>query len=160
MIADLPSNVAGRLKRPRFSLRALFLLTTLAAIVCTYVVLPTLTARRFRAAVANHEFTEADNFFRNPTDKFLAEWADKKWGFKASADVAPWSLGQMFRGQREVVVRVGYFEFDQNASCTATIGASSLGLGSPTVSPVSHGGRYIDEARGALRPEQTPIPTR
>src|SRR6188474_3230326 len=100
MIADLPSNVAGRLGRPRFSLRALFLLTTVAAVVCTYIVLPTLTARRFRSAVTDKDFGKADNFFRNPSDKFLAEWADKKWAFKASTNLAPWTLSQVVRGQR------------------------------------------------------------
>jgi hypothetical protein len=138
----------------------LFLLTTIAAVICTYMVLPTLTARRFIASVTDKNFAEADNFFRNPTDKFLADWADKKWAFKASADVAPWSLGQVFSGQREVVIRVGYFEFDHDANCTANVAASSLGLGSPSISPVSYGGRLIDEIRGSALPRQETRPTR
>jgi hypothetical protein len=125
----------------------LFLLTTIAAVICTYMVLPTLTARRFIASVTDKNFAEADNFFRNPTDKFLA-------------DVAPWSLGQVFSGQREVVIRVGYFEFDHDANCTANVAASSLGLGSPSISPVSYGGRLIDEIRGSALPRQETRPTR
>jgi len=146
--------------RPRFSLRALFFITTISAVTCTYIVLPTLTARRFRSAIAAKNFVQADNFFRKPSDKFLAELADRKWAFRASADLAPWSLGQIFRGEREVVIGIGYFEFDQNASCTATTAAGSLGLGSPEVSPVSHGGRFIDEARGSFRPERESRPKR
>jgi hypothetical protein len=160
MIADLTSNVSRLLRRLRFSLRALFLITTVAAVICTYIVLPTLTARRFMAAVADKNFVEADNFFRNPTDKFLAEWADKKWAFKATADVAPWSLSQVFGGKREVAIRLRYFEFDHDANCTANVAAGSLGLGPPTISPVSYGGRLIDEIRGSVRPRQEVLPTR
>jgi hypothetical protein len=156
MIADLLGNVAGRLGRPHFSLRTLFVVTTVAAVICTYIVLPTLTARRFRSAVADKDFIQADNFFRNPSDKFLAKWADKKWAFHASADIAPWSLGQIFRGQREVAIRVDYFEFDQNAHCTAITAAGSLGLGPPGISPVTYGGRYIDEVRETTRPQKVP----
>ncbi len=154
MIAELRSYVSGLLRRPRFSLRALFVLTTVAAIVCTYLVLPTLTARRFIASVTDENFAEADNFFRNPTDKFLVDWADKKWAFKASADVAPWSFSQIFRGKRDILIRVGYFEHDHDASCMALVTAGSLGLGPPIISPVSYGGRLIDEIRGSTLPQE------
>jgi hypothetical protein len=130
--------------------------TTVAAVICTYIVLPTLTARRFRSSIADKDFVQADNFFRNPGDKFLAEWADKKWAFRASAHVAPWTLSQIFGGQRGVAIRVDYFEFDQNAHCTVTTSAGSLGLGPPTISPVSYGGRYIDEVRETVRPQKVP----
>jgi len=146
MIADLPSNASGLLRRPRFSLRALFVVTTAVAVICTYIVLPSITANRFLAAIADKNFVTADSFFRNPSDKFLEEWADKKWAFQVTADLAPWSFGQIFCGQREVVVRVDFFEFDQNASCTANVAAGSLGLGPPTVSPVSYGSKLIDAA--------------
>jgi hypothetical protein len=124
------------------------------------MVLPTLTARRFIATIDDKKFADADNFFRNPADKFLVDWADKKWAFKVSADVAPWSFGQVFFGQREVVIRVDYFEFDHDANCTANVAASSLGLGSPSISPVNYGGRVIDEIRGSALPRQETRPTR
>jgi len=123
-------------------------------------VLPTLTARRFHSALAEKEFIKADNFFRNPSDRFLGEWADKRWAFKASADVAPWTLSQVVRGQREVIIRCDYFEFDQNAHCTAITAAGSLGLGPPTISPVSYGGKFIDAIRETVRPQRETRPER
>jgi hypothetical protein len=125
-----------------------------------YIILPTLTARRFVARVADKKFVNADNSFRNPSDRFLAEWADKKWAFHASADLVPWSPGQIFRGERKIVVRLDYFEFDQNASCTATTTTGSLGLGPPTLSPVSYGGRFIDAIRESVRPQPETRPNR
>ena len=146
--------------RLHFSLRTLFILTTLTAIACAWAVLPSLTAKRFLNTLADKDYQTADQFFRNPSDQFLATWADKRWAFGATGELAPWTVGQALRGKRLVVVRLGYFEFDQNGSRTANIAATALGLGQPTISPVTYSGTYIDRPRESMRqmrqPEQAP----
>jgi hypothetical protein len=140
--------------RLRFSLRTLFILTTLTAIACAWAVLPALTAKRFLNTLAAKDYQTADQFFRNPSDQFLATWAEKRWAFGATGEMAPWTFGQVLTGKREVVIRLGYFEFDQNGSRTATIAATALGLGQPTLSPVTYSGTYIDAVRDSAVPQR------
>jgi hypothetical protein len=138
----------------RFSLRTLFILTTLTAIACGWAVLPSLTAQRFLNTLAEKDYPQADLFFSNPADQFLAAWADKRWAFSATGELAPWTVGQALRGKRHVVVRLGYFEFDQNGSRTATIAATALGLGEPAISQVTYSGTYIDAVRDSDVPRR------
>jgi hypothetical protein len=120
---------------------------TVLALFCTWIIVPSLKARRFIDALAAGDYRKADDFFRDPNDRFLANWAEKRWAFEASGDTAPWTFGQLLRGQKQIVIRCTYFEFDQNARCTATVVAKPLGLGPPVMSPVTHSGKYIDAVR-------------
>ncbi len=132
---------------PRFSLRTLFILTTILAVFCVWIGTPAWTALRFLNAVSAQEYAKADRFFREPDDRFLADWVDRRWAFAANGNLAPWSIGQFLRGRRDVVLQANYFEFDRNASYTITIASSSSGLGSPRISPVTYGGQLIDGIR-------------
>src|SRR5262245_9234206 len=131
--------------RPRFSLRTLFILTTLIALVCTWLTLPTWTARRFVKTLNAESYKAADNFFRSPDDRFLAHWADIRWGFKSKAELAPWSWADGFRGQRKVTIEVRYFAFDQNAAQVFASNAGIVGLGHLTSMPVRYDSTYIDK---------------
>lgn len=51
--------------RPRFSLRALFLATTVAACICFWIVLPTVRAMSFIKAIETRNYEYADGFFSN-----------------------------------------------------------------------------------------------
>lgn len=130
--------------RMRFSLRTLFVVTTVAALFCGWVVLPWVSAKRLIRALASEDHALADRCFCNPEDCFFTAWAEKRWAFRAAGETTPWSLRQMICGRREVAVRLSYFEFDHTAVCTAIVSAAPLGIGSPTLSPVSYDGQLID----------------
>jgi hypothetical protein len=50
--------------RPRFSLRTLLILTTLAALACGWLIIPSLRAERFIAAIHRDDLTAADKMIR------------------------------------------------------------------------------------------------
>jgi len=137
--------------RPRFSLRTLFFLTTLTALVCTWLTLPTWTARRFVNTLNAEQWEAADNLFSNPDDCFLAHWADIRWGFQCNAEIAPRSWADALRGRRKVLIYIRYFALDQNASQVFIANAGALSLSQITSQPVKYDSTYIDEARGAAR---------
>ena len=130
--------------RMRFSLRTLFVVTTVVALFCGWIILPWVSAKRLIHALASEDYPLADRYFRKPEDRFFVAWADKRWAFRATGETAPWSLRQMICGRREVAVRLSYFEFDHTAVCTAKVSAAPFGIGSPTLSPVSYVGQLID----------------
>lgn len=138
--------------RPRFSLRALFILTTLTAIVCTWLTLPSWTARRFVKTLNAEKWEAADNLFRNSDDRFLAHWADIRWGFKCKGELAPWSWADAIRGQRKVMIEVRYFALDQNAAQVLASNAGPLALGPTTSMPVKYDSTYIDKTLGSAMP--------
>lgn len=149
--------------RPRFSLRTLFIITTLTAVACAWMTLPSWTAQRFINAVAANEFEKADNFFRNPDDRFLVHWADIRWGFKCEAKLAPWSWADALRGQRKVTIEARYFALDQNAAQVLASNAGPLSLGPVTSMPIRYDSTYIDKTSGFAMPmnqfEQAPRST-
>lgn len=66
--------------RLRFSLRTLFILTTVVAGLCVWFMLPSIMARRFLATIAKEEYKSADEFFQNANDRFLGNTAQDRGG--------------------------------------------------------------------------------
>lgn len=130
--------------RLRFSLRAMFVLTTLAAAMCFWLILPTLTARRFLTAVASEDYPSADTFFVNADDRFLADWAGTRWGFRTSGELLPLTLANFVHFQRSVRVEIKYFQFDENVRCEARIAATPAGLKKPGISDIQRLGIIYD----------------
>lgn len=130
--------------RLRFSLRALFLLTTVVAGVCLWFMLPSLTAKHFLAAIAGEDYKSADEFFLNDDDRFLAHWSDKRWAFRSSAELLPLTFGQLCRNERQVRIGITYFEFDQNFNCEMLISTTPFGLKKPVISRNERLGVILD----------------
>lgn len=149
--------------RLHFSLRTLFIITTLTAVACAWMTLPTWTAQRFVKTLNAENYEAADNFFRDPTDRFLAHWADIRWGFKCEAKLAPWSWVNALRGQRKVMIEARYFALDQNAAQVLASNAGPLSLGPVTSMPTRYDSTYIDKTSGFVMPmnqlEQAPRST-
>lgn len=121
--------------RIRFSLRTSFLLVTLLAILCYFwFVMPSRSAQRFLAVIAAEDYQLADQFFRDPGDRFIANSADKYWGFSSQADLLPTSIGQILTGRRRVHLRLAYFHLDQHVDCNANIVVTAFGLSPPVIS--------------------------
>ena len=131
--------------RLRFSLRTLFLLTTVVAGLCLWGLLPSIMARRFLATIAKEDYKSADEFFQNADDRFLADWADKRWGFRSSAELQPLTFGQFWRNQREVSVGITYFQFDQSFHVEMSLAATPFGLKKPASSSTARTGYLYNE---------------
>jgi hypothetical protein len=131
--------------RLRFSLRTLFLLMTIAAALCLWFLLPSLTARRFLAALNTGDYQSADAIFRNVDDRFLAEWSEKRWSFRSSGELLPLTFDQLWRNKREVRVEITYFEFDQYFSVESYLAATPFGLNKPEQLPAHRVGVIYPE---------------
>jgi hypothetical protein len=139
--------------RFRFSLRTLVLLLGLLAGVCyLWLTRPSQLAQRFADAINTENFQEADRLFFHADDEFLADWAERRWAFRARCDVRPWTLSQLLTARRHVDVHIDYFEHDHSASRHAEITATPLGMAAPTMSSVSYGGQFFDEVRESQLP--------
>lgn len=134
--------------RLHFSLRTLFLLMTAVAGLCLWFTLPSLIAKRFLAVVANEEYQSADAFFRNADDRFLANWSDKRWAFRSSAQLLPLTFDQFVRRQRAVRIETTFMQFDQSLKCDVLITATPLGLKNPIFSATERLG-IIYDGRGS-----------
>src|SRR6476620_4090399 len=119
--------------RLRFSLRTLFLLTTVVAALCLWFILPSLTARRFLATVASEDYKSADNLFCDTDDRFLADWAEKRWSLRTVPELLPFTLSQSWHNERRIRVEATYFQFDQSMRCEVLITATPFGLQKPQI---------------------------
>jgi len=131
--------------RLRFSIRALFILTTIVAALCLWFMLPSLTARRFVVSVAGEDFKSADELFRHADDRFLADWSDNRWSMRAYPELLPLTLSQCLRNERRIRVGITYFQFDQNMYCDVLITATPLGLKKPEFSTPQRTGVLYEE---------------
>jgi hypothetical protein len=140
--------------RLRFSLRTLFLLMTIVAALCFWFLLPTLTAQRFLTALAAEDYQSADTFFRNADDRFLADWANKRWSFRSSGELLPLTFHQLWRNKRAMHVEITYFAFDQNFSVETYLAATPFGLNKPERLPAYRVGIVTEERGGRTTPKR------
>lgn len=125
--------------RLRFSLRTLLLATTIVAAACYELVLPTINAQRFVRAVAAENYELADAYFHDPDDKFLFDWNEKHWRFKALAELEPWSFSEFVRGRRLVRLRGIYADAGPMRSREWIIPVTRSGLLQPRPNLPSRG---------------------
>ena len=114
--------------RLKFSLRTLFLTTTIVAAGCYWLIRPTIKAQRFAHAVASEDYELADAYFCDPGDHFLFDWNEKHWRFKAQAELDQWSLRGLMRGERRVRLRVTYGDAGPMRSREWLVTATRSGL--------------------------------
>jgi hypothetical protein len=118
--------------RPRFSLRTLLILTTALALCCYYwVIMPTRTAKQFVRAINSEDYTTADKLASHTSDLTLSKWKDERWGFSTKADLAPWSVRQLLRGNRDIELYMTYFQLDETHEIRMHLAATSLGIRKP-----------------------------
>jgi hypothetical protein len=115
----------------RFSLRILFLITTVAAFLSYWMMAPTLKAKQFVQALNAGNFEAADDGFCNQEDRFLLELYEKHWRCIAWADLQPWTFAQLLRGDREITLHVGYGDAGPMRSFTFNVIVTGAGLLAP-----------------------------
>jgi hypothetical protein len=126
--------------RLRFSLRTLFVATTIAAAGCCEFVLPSVNARRFIEALAAKHYERADAYFRDANDRFLFEFHDKHWRFVARAKLERWSLRQFLRAERLLILSVAYGDAGPMRSRMFVVVVTRSGLLTPQ--PTFVGGSF------------------
>jgi hypothetical protein len=127
--AEPPQKQSRR--RFRFSLRVLFLFTTVAAGMCSWVVLPTRNAKQFIRALNATNYRAADACFCQPDDGFLLKLYEKHWRFNAWAELEPSSFSQLVQGKRLVNLYVAYGDAGPMRSVTGTVVVTGAGLSTP-----------------------------
>jgi hypothetical protein len=113
--------------------------------LCLWFMLPSLTAKRFLAALGSEDYQSADTYFLNADDRFFADWADKRWGLRTSAELQPLTVGQFFHNRREVLVEINYFQFDQNFHVDVRLAATPFGLKKPDIPAATRLGYFFDD---------------
>src|SRR5690348_4069476 len=120
------------MRRPRFSLRTLLIATTLLAFFCYFwVIRPTQTAKQFVRAVNSEDYTTADELAWHSSNLAFSKWKDERWGFSTKADLAPWSIRQLLRGNRDIELYMTYFQLDEQHEIRMHLAATSLGIRKP-----------------------------
>jgi hypothetical protein len=87
--------------RPRFSLRTLLILTTLAALGCGWLVIPSLRADRFIAAILRDDLEAADNMFRGGGTT-IRDWRARPSIDGIRADIFPLTWTDLVLGHRRI----------------------------------------------------------
>lgn len=115
--------------RFRFSIRALLLLTTIAAVVAWWTASPTITASQFIYAVNNREFERAGSMFlvEGPNAMLIEglEW-------RPAAPTLAWTpkltIRELLRGRRRVELSVTYEGPTEERTGYFPLEASYLGI--------------------------------
>ena len=114
--------------RPRFSLRTLFILMTLAAAALVVLVaLPTWHARRFAAAINSHDYATAAKILDIAANSGTAPW--NQGDYDLVAILQNWTPTELFIGRRRVSVHIRTDEAGKKSIVAAFVyGFTPLGL--------------------------------
>jgi hypothetical protein len=90
--------------RFRFRLRTLLVVTTLSALACAWLVLPTQVAKRFVRAVNSRDFATADRLLSDREIRMPFHRRSESPESEFVAVLLDWSLTQAIWGERKVSV--------------------------------------------------------
>jgi hypothetical protein len=111
----------------RYSLRALLLLTALAAAAAYWLALPTLNARRYAAAIARRDFAAADALCVRASDSFPGGWT-RHQTFEPKATLSEITWQDMWKGERRLFIGIAYGDGSGLASCGLECTATRRGI--------------------------------
>jgi hypothetical protein len=131
------------MRRIRFSLRFAFAVTTIVACGCYWLMLPTINAQRFVAAVRANDYEAADSFFLRADDRFFVQRNEDCWEFHPRADLLPLSWHDIWSGHRQIHLTVVFGKPGRMMAHEAVVRATRSGLESPQLKSMSGGGMGI-----------------
>jgi VanZ family protein len=111
----------------QFSLRTIFVAMAVIAVVCYFLVLPTMHAQRFVRAVANKDYAAAEQLFTSGSDTFPGTFKQHRI-FKQHVELAPMTWSDFWRGRRSIGVSIQYGDDNGIANCGAAIESNRRGL--------------------------------
>jgi VanZ family protein len=123
-----PAVAPGRARAwYQFSLRTVFVAMTVIAVVCYFLVLPTMHAQRFVRAVADRDYATAEQLFTSGSDTIPGTFKQHRV-FKPHVDLAPMTWSDFWRGRRTIGVTIQYGDDSGIAVCAAAIESDRRGL--------------------------------
>lgn len=111
----------------RFSLRTLFVAMAIVAGACYWLMLPTLNAQRFAAAIGARNYREAERLFAPGAETFPGAWKEHEY-FEPKVIVKPWTWRDLLHGERHLTVGIGYGDDGGIIHCAGELRASRSGL--------------------------------
>jgi hypothetical protein len=138
-------HIFGVSMRFRFSLRSLFIATTLAALACAWLVLPAVRARQFLRAMEQQDYVAADRMFIDGDDAFLSKWHERPSEYRLTARMADWTLLDLLMGRRPVRVMESKFLWENQEGKTIAVrsqgdfNATVLGIARGELVAIGHG---------------------
>lgn len=113
--------------KPRFSLRAMLVLTTLVGLACLWRSRPARVADKFARAVNAGDLVRADAMFHQNKHAFVAEFIDRDSRNRATARAASQSVKEWLLGSCHVDVELIDFE-GLGATVQVAVPVDALGL--------------------------------
>jgi VanZ family protein len=113
--------------RRRFSLKTLFLLMTITAAACYWMMLPTMNAQSFMRAIQLHDYATAESLFASEDNAFPGGFKNYDH-FDAHVKLAPLTWGDLWKGERRISVTIDYGDDAGLIGCGADIYAHRHGL--------------------------------
>jgi VanZ family protein len=128
-VKPIQSGGAARSTRKwnRFSLRTVFVTMTFIAVVCYFLVLPTMHAQRFVRAIANKDYAGAEQLFTPGSDTFPGTFKKHRI-LQQHVELAPMTWSDFRRGRRSIGVSIQYGDDNGIATCGAAIESDRRGL--------------------------------
>jgi VanZ family protein len=111
----------------RYSLRTLFVVMTLAALVSYWTMLPTMNAQHFVRALQEQDFATAERLFISDADAFPGRFKTYDF-FHANANIAPLTWNDFRAGERRINVAIDYGDDGGMIGCGADITSYRNGL--------------------------------
>jgi hypothetical protein len=93
--------------RIHFSLRTLFILAALVAMLSYWIVRPTIVAAQFTMFAKDLDFMTGKDFMKDNA-YLLADWNDRNVITYVNASLVPWYLAQILHGERMVALEIEY----------------------------------------------------
>jgi hypothetical protein len=109
----------------------MFVGTAVVACGCYWLMLPTLNAQRFVAAVAAGDYAAADAFFADPADRFLEQCDTDYTIIAQQPKLEPASWRGVLCGRRQISLRIVYSTPTRTDAHYVLIMATPAGLRPP-----------------------------
>jgi VanZ family protein len=111
----------------RFSLKAMFIVTAVVAAVCYWLLLPSINAQRFAAAIRSGDYAAAERLFARGEEAFPGSWKEHEY-FDANVSMRPISRRELLHGERQISVGIAYGDAHGRATCAGQFRATRSGL--------------------------------
>jgi len=127
LITDSEDSHLATRSWPRYSLKSLLVAMTITALVCYWMLLPTMNAQRFVRALQEKDYGTAESQFRSEELAFPGTFKSYD-RFVANAIIAPLTWDDLWKGERRIKVAIDYGNDGGLIGCAADITAYRDGL--------------------------------
>jgi VanZ family protein len=105
----------------RYSLRTLFVVMTLGALACYWMMLPTMNAQRFVRAIQQHDYATAESLFMASSKKFPGDFKNFPV-VELEPSLQPLTWSELWKGERAIFVTISF----GNTKAATTTGVAGV----------------------------------